>query len=105
MKLTRPAFINAFLCPGFGHIAAGWRVTGALIAMLAVGTAVTPFVVFLWGVATPPECWAGLWFCTKQTFSHAWGGAWPLLPVCVPSFVVVYVVALLHGNRLTINGA
>ena len=104
MKLTRPAFINAFLFPGFGHIAAGWRVTGAVFSLLAFGSAVTPFGAFLWGVVTPPECWIGVWPCVKQTFWHAWGGTWPLLLVCVPSLVVVYVVALLHGNRLTIDG-
>jgi hypothetical protein len=105
VKLSRPAFINAFLCPGLGHIAAGWRVTGALLALLAVGSAGTPFVAFIWGVATPPECWEGVLFCAKVTFGHAWSGTWPLLLVGVPTFVVVYVVALLHGNRLTIKGA
>jgi phage-related minor tail protein len=105
VKLSRPAFINAFLCPGLGHIAAGWRVTGALLVLLAVTSAGAPFVAFIWGIATPPECWVGVWFCGKQMFRHAWSGTWPLLLVSVPVFAVVYVVALLHGNRLTVKGA
>lgn len=104
MKLTRPAFLNAFLCPGFGHMMAGWRVTGALLALLAVCSVGAPLLAFLYGLATRPDCWEGMGICTKQMFGHAWRLTWPLLLACVPTFAIVYLVALLHGNTLTLDG-
>lgn len=102
MKLTRPAAINMFLCPGLGHIAAGWRVSGFLLAALAFTSAATPVALFIWGVATPPECWVGFGTCAKEMFAHAWSMSWPSLLAAVPVFALTWIVGFLHGNTLTL---
>lgn len=101
-KLSRAAFVNAFLCPGVGHFMAGWRVTGAFMACAAVGSLGAPILAFIVGVATREACWEGMGICTKQMLGHAWSMTWPLLLAGIPTFVVVYAVGVLHGNRLTV---
>lgn len=100
MRLTRAAFINAFLLPGLGHWTSGWRVTGALLMAAIVGAVLTPFGLFLRGTATRPDCWEGLGTCSKRLVAHAWSGSWRSLLVCVPLAVGVYAGALLHALRI-----
>lgn len=91
-----------FLCPGLGHIAAGWRLSGAILALLAFGSAFVPLVTFIWGVATPPECWTGFWPCGKEMFLHAWNLTWPRILVGIPVFAFTWIVGFVHGNTLSL---
>ena len=102
MKLSRPAAINMFLCPGLGHMAAGWRVSGAILTFCAVGSAFVPLATFVWGVATPPECWTGLVPCGKEMFAHAWSLTWPRLQAALPVLALTWIIGFLHGNTLSL---
>lgn len=98
--MSRPALLSAFLCPGMGHWAAGWRVTGALLVCAAVLSAGAPFAAFVYGVAVRTRCFDGILPCTKAMFAYAWSVTWPVLVVCAPVFAIVYAGALLHALRL-----
>lgn len=91
-----------FICPGLGHMAAGWRVTGAIMAVLTFFSAFIPLATFVWGVATPPECWTGFWACGKETFVYAWHLTWPRILMGIPVFAVMWTIGFLHGNTLSI---
>lgn len=100
--MSRPAILSAFLCPGLGHWAAGWPITGALITTMAVVSAGAPFATFIYGIAVRTGCLEGLWPCTKAMLAHAWSLTAPVLLVCAPVFALVYVGALLHAMGLEI---
>lgn len=102
MKLSRPALISAFVFPGLGHWAAGWRLTGTMLVMLGVGSVLSPFGAMIWGITRTPDCFEGWWPCSKAMLAHGWGVAWPVLAVAAPLLVLVYVGALLHATRLTL---
>lgn len=105
MKLSKPAMMSAFLCPGMGQWAAGMRLLGALIIVVTVSIVAAPLVSFFWGVLRAPPCDPfanGVGGCAVFALHHAWHITWPILAACVPAFVVVYVGAVAHANRLTI---
>lgn len=100
MRLSRPAAINMFLCPGLGHIAAGWRISGAILATLAFLSAFIPLATFVYCVAKPPECWTGFVPCAKEMFAYAWVHTWPRIVAGIPVFAFTWIVGFLHGNTL-----
>ncbi|HVO30661.1 MAG TPA: hypothetical protein VMV18_07990 [bacterium] len=105
MKLSRPAMMSAFLCPGMGQWAAGMRGLGALIVVVTVSIVAAPLVSMFWGVLRPPPCDPfanGVGGCALFALRYGWHLTWPILAGCIPAFVVVYVSAVVHANGLTI---
>ena len=103
-RLSKPALLSAFVCPGMGHWAAGWRVTGAILVSLTLLSVGTPLALMVYGVGSRPFCYDDLWPCTKLMFGHAWGLTWPSLAVGLPVLALVYVGALVHAMTLDLPG-
>ena len=108
MKLSKPAMMSAFLCPGLGQWAAGQRVLGASLIGASVALVMSPFARFFWAVLRPAECDPfvhGIAGCVGLSLAGAWHVSWPILAVNVPVFAVLYVAAVWHANHLTIPDA
>lgn len=105
MKLTKPAMMSAFLCPGMGQWASGRRALGGLLITVTVSIVMAPFARFFWAVLRPPSCDPvanGVGGCTLATMGHGWHVTWPVLAACIPAFVLVYVFAVWDANKTEI---
>ena len=108
VKLSKPAMMSAFLCPGLGQWAAGYRLLGAALVGGTVFLVLEPFARYFWDVLNAPPCdpfARGILGCSAFAMKNAWLLTWQNLALNVVLVAVVYVSSVWHANGLTLPDA
>ncbi len=107
MKLSKPALMSAFLCPGVGQWVTGHRLLGGLLVFAAVTAPLTPILIFLYSIVAAPSCDPfehGILGCAWKSLAFAWSVANGPLGIGALVFAFVWIVAVVHANRLELPG-